>query len=43
MLPLGMVVLSGLASDLTRLALEPVFRQALLTSLSIAVCAVYRV
>lgn len=39
MLPLGMVVLSGLASDLTRLALEPVFRQALLTSLSIAVCA----
>lgn len=39
MLPLGMVVLSGLASDLTRLALELVFRQALLTSLSIAVCA----
>lgn len=39
MLPLGMVVLSGLSSDLTRLALEPIFRQALLTSLSIAFCA----
>ncbi|MCJ8506543.1 thiamine/thiamine pyrophosphate ABC transporter permease [Rhizobium lemnae] len=38
-LPLAMILVSGLSADLVRLALEPDFRQALLTSLSIAFCA----
>lgn len=37
--PLAMIVVSGFSSDLLRLALEPAFRQALVTSLWIALCA----
>lgn len=37
--PLAMIVVSGLSSDLVRLALEPQFAKALLTSLWIALCA----